>query len=60
VLTTINNGLFLYQRKCALEIIEECGFLGAKPTKFSMKTNHTLPLTNRPNLEKSDWLQAAY
>lgn len=29
------RGLFLCQRKCALEIVEESGILGCKPTDFS-------------------------
>ena len=38
------KGLFLCQRKYALEIVEECGLLGAKPIEFPMETNHKLAL----------------
>ena len=31
------KGLFLCQRKYALEIVEECGLLGAKPLSFLWK-----------------------
>ena len=38
------KGLFLCQRKYALEIVEECGLVGAKPVEFPMETNHKLRL----------------
>ena len=38
------EGMFLCQRKHALEIIEECGLLGAKPVEFSIEENHKLAL----------------
>jgi len=44
------QGLFLCQRKYALEIIKECGLLGAKLAEFPMETNHKLALASRPNL----------
>jgi len=38
------RGLFLCQRKYALEIGEESGLLGSKPTAFPMEENHKLAL----------------
>jgi len=40
------EGLFLCQRKYALEIIDECGLLGAKLVEFPMKEHHKLGLAN--------------
>jgi len=44
------KGLFLCQRKYALEIIEECGLFGAKLVEFPMKTNHKLGVATGPLL----------
>jgi len=41
----------LCQRKYALEIIEECGLLGAKPVEFPLEINHKLALASGPSLE---------
>ena len=38
------RGLFLCQRKYALEIVEKSGLLGSKPTAFPMEENHKLAL----------------
>ena len=45
------NGMFLCQRKCALEIIDECGLLGAKPTNFPVAENHKLTLVRGQSLK---------
>jgi len=38
------HGIFLCQRKYALDIVEEIGLLGSKPTDFPMEENHKLAL----------------
>ena len=45
------TGLFLGQRKYTLEIVDECGLLGAKPSEFPMDENHKLALATGPLLE---------
>jgi len=38
------EGMFLCQRKYTLEIIDECGLLGAKSVDFPIEDNHKLTL----------------
>ena len=45
------KGLFLCQRKYALEIVNECGLLGAKPADFPIEQNHKLALAKGKELE---------
>ena len=40
------DGLFLSQLKYALNIIEECGLLGARPVEFPIEESHKLALAN--------------
>lgn len=37
-----SSGLFLCQRKYALDIISEAGLLGSKPVSFPVEQNHRL------------------
>ncbi|XP_019054405.1 PREDICTED: uncharacterized protein LOC109115167 [Nelumbo nucifera] len=43
-------GIFLSQRKYALDIISEVRLLGAKPVPFPLEQNHNLALTDGPFL----------
>jgi len=45
------QGMFLCQRKYALEIVHECGLLGAKPADFPIEENHKLALAHRSLLK---------
>lgn len=45
-----NSGIFLYQRKYALDIIKETGILGSKPVSTPMEQNHQLALAKGPEL----------
>jgi len=41
------QGLFICQRKYALEIMEECGLLGTKRAKFLMEINNKFQLLDQ-------------
>lgn len=42
------EGLFICQQKYTLDILNECGMLGFKPSPFPMEANHKLVLANGP------------
>ena len=42
------SGLYLCQRKYALDILSEAGLLGAKPAEFPMEQNHSLATIDSP------------
>ena len=51
--------LFLSQRKYALEVVDECGLLGAKPSDIPIEENHWLALAGGPLLDDASryrWL----
>jgi len=49
-----STGLFLCQRKYALDIISEVGMLGVKLVVFPLDQNHHLPLADGPPLSDPD------
>lgn len=48
------DGLFLSQRKYALDILSESGLLGAKPCDFPIEPNHQLALASGPDFSQPD------
>jgi len=54
-----SKGLFLSQRKYALEIVDECGLLAAKPNDFPMEENHKLALATGTHLVYDGELSSA-
>ncbi|XP_020963635.1 uncharacterized protein LOC110265147 [Arachis ipaensis] len=44
------TGIFLNQRKYALDIIIETGLLGSRPSSIPLEENHRLALANGPLL----------
>ncbi|XP_056849759.1 retrovirus-related Pol polyprotein from transposon RE2 isoform X2 [Raphanus sativus] len=50
------EGIFVSQRKYALDIVAECGLLGAKPSPVPTELNHKLALSNgRPLRDPSQY-----
>ena len=45
------TGMYLTQRKYAMEIIKDAGLLNSKPANFPMEQNHKLALSTSPLLE---------
>ncbi|CAM8914356.1 unnamed protein product [Rhodiola kirilowii] len=50
-----DEGLFLNQRKYALDLISEAGLLACKPSKIPMDTKHKLSLSTAPLLSDPDF-----
>lgn len=48
--TKVPEGLFLNQRKYALELLDDAGFLDSKPAKTLMDPKHRLNLSTTPSL----------
>ena len=46
-----SEGMYLCQRKYALEIIKECGLLGTQPANFPIEENHKLALDTSRELD---------
>lgn len=44
------KGIFLHQRKYALELLEEAGFIDCKPAKSPMDSKHRLSLSDKSPL----------
>ncbi|KAL9277755.1 putative reverse transcriptase, RNA-dependent DNA polymerase [Arabidopsis thaliana] len=40
-----STGIYICQRKYALDIIDETGLMGAKPASFPLEQNHQLALS---------------
>ena len=47
------HGLFLCQRKYALEIVDECGMLGSKLVAFPMVANHKLAVAQEKVIDNA-------
>ncbi|CAH9089793.1 unnamed protein product [Cuscuta europaea] len=47
----ISSGIFLCQRKYALDVLTETGLLGAKPASIPMEENHSLALASDSPLD---------
>ena len=49
-----SEGIFLCQRKFALDILSETGLLGSKPVGFPIEQNHQLALAEGPFLDEPE------
>lgn len=49
-----NPGIFLCERKYALDIVAETGLLGGKPVRFPIEQNHLLALSTAPLMDNPE------
>jgi hypothetical protein len=49
--TRSKKGIFIYQRKYALDMLQETGTLGSKPVDTPLEVNHRLKSEDGDNLE---------
>jgi len=51
--TRNSQGLFLCQRKYALDIVDHCELLGSKPAETPMEVNHKLAMATSAPLQNA-------
>ena len=49
-----SSGIYIHQRKYTLDILQDSGLLGTKPSKIPMEQNHTLQKNESPFLSSTE------